>query len=154
MEGPTKSWFSVYLFVSPSAFRHFCQEWVVSFFRFLTMVDNWNISKLSEPFFPGKFIFPQIWVEIAQNNCKVGLLAFSEEFCVSLVHIVCTPTPLWFLQGVGGGGEGERLKLQPNLQKGGGLDRTSTFRGRLLGMKGWFFSGELQFSHILLLYYY
>ena len=45
----------------------------------------------------------------------------------------------------------------PFLQRGGwasnqifrkgGLDRTSTFRGGLLGKRGWLFSGGLQFSH-------
>ena len=53
-------------------------------------------------------------------------------------NIVGTPAP--FLQGKG-------LSLQPNFQKGG-LDRTSTFRGGLLGKRGWLFSrGRLQFSH-------
>ena len=46
-------------FVCPLAVRH--QEWVVSFFQiFCIMIDNWNIYKLQEPFFPGKFIFPKI----------------------------------------------------------------------------------------------
>ena len=39
------------------------------------------------------------------------------------------------------------LNLQPNFQKGGGLDRTSTFRGGVLGKKGGLFSERLQFSH-------
>ena len=34
------------------------------------------------------------------------------------------------------------LSLHPNFQKGGGLDRTSTFRGGLLGKRGMtFFKG-------------
>ena len=148
MEGPIKSWFSVYLFVCPSAFRHFCQEWVVSFFRFLTMVDNWNISKLSEPFFPGKFIFPQIWVEIAQNNPKIGLLAFSEEFCVSLVHIVCTPTPLWFLQGVGVRVNG--WSSNQIFKKAGGLTGPQLLEGGCWEWRGDFFQRSCNF-HI---YYY
>ena len=39
--------------------------------------------------------------------------------------------PPHFCRGGGGGG----LSLQPNFRKGGGLDRTSTFRGGLLGKK-------------------
>ena len=38
------------------------------------------------------------------------------------------------------GGLGGGLSLQPNLQKGG-LDRTSTFRGGLLGKRGVTFRG-------------
>ena len=36
---------------------------------------------------------------------------------------------------------GEGFNLQPNFQKGGGLDRTSSFRGGLLGKKGLIYSG-------------
>ena len=45
---------------------------------------------------------------------------------------LCTPPlpPPLFCSGVGG-----KLSLQPNLKKGG-LDRTSTFRGGLLGKRG------------------
>ena len=39
------------------------------------------------------------------------------------------------------------VNLQPNFQKGGGLDRTSTFRGDLLGRRGVTLLGGLQFSH-------
>ena len=49
-----------------------------------------------------------------------------------------------------GGGRGEGLNLQSNFQNGeggGSLDRTSTFRGGLLGKRGWLYSGGLQFSH-------
>ena len=45
-----------------------------------------------------------------------------------MADIVCTPL------SVGGWGVGG-LNLQPNYQKGG-LDRTSTFRGQLLGKRG------------------
>ena len=44
------------------------------------------------------------------------------------------------------------LSLQPNVQKGG-LDRISIFKGgvggggRVLGKRGWLFSGGLQFLH-------
>ena len=52
---------------------------------------------------------------------------------------MCTP-PL----SAGGGG----LSLQPNFQKvGGGLDRTSTFRGGCWERGGLLFSGGLQLSH-------
>ena len=32
------------------------------------MVDNWNMSKLTEPLFSWKFIFAQIWVKRTQNT--------------------------------------------------------------------------------------
>ena len=44
-----------------------------------------------------------------------------------------------FLLGEGG------LNLQPNFQKGGGLDRTLVFRGELLVKRGWLFSGGCNF---------
>ena len=46
--------------------------------------------------------------------------------------------------GVGGGGG---LNLQPNFQKRGKLDRTSTFRWDLLGKRGVKLFRGLQFSH-------
>ena len=80
MNGPIKSRFC--LFVSPSAVRHFSQEWIVSFFQiFCTMLDNWNSYKMSEPLFPGKFIFPLIWAKIAQNDPKISFFGFFEKFC-------------------------------------------------------------------------
>ena len=54
--------------------------------------------------------------------------------------IVCTP-PL----SAGGGGGGLSLKL--NFLKGGGLDKTSAFRGGLLGKRGMTFFRGLQLSH-------
>ena len=58
--------------------------------------------------------------------------------------IVCTP-----LSPLSAGGEGgASLKLQPNFQKGG-LDRTSAFKGRLLGKRGvTFFWGRVCNFHI------
>ena len=44
------------------------------------------------------------------------------------------------------GGEGG-LSLQPNVQKGGGLDRTSSFRGGCWERGADFFQGGLQFLH-------
>ena len=50
-EGPIKSPLSV----RPSV-RHFFQEWVISFFYFFcTLVDNWNMEKLTEASFLRKF---------------------------------------------------------------------------------------------------
>ena len=42
------------------------------FLIFDTMVDNLNIEKLTNPFFPRKFIFVQIWTKRAKNGPKVG----------------------------------------------------------------------------------
>ena len=53
------------------------------------------------------------------------------------IHSVHPPPP--FLQG------GDWASNQ--IFKKGGVDRTSTFRGGLLGKRGWLFSGGLQFSH-------
>ena len=36
------------------------------------MENNRNIEKLTEPFFPGKFIPAQIWEKGAQNGPKIG----------------------------------------------------------------------------------
>ena len=44
------------------------------------LVDYCNISKLSESFFPGKFISPKIWEKIAQNDPKIGFFEFFEKF--------------------------------------------------------------------------
>ena len=45
------------------------------------MVDNSNIEKLSELFFPGKSIFAQILAKRAQNGPKIGFYGFFEKFC-------------------------------------------------------------------------
>ena len=45
------------------------------------MVDNWSILNLTEPTFPGKFIFAQIWAKRAQNGPKIGFFGFFETFC-------------------------------------------------------------------------
>ena len=41
------------------------------------MVDNSSIEKLTEPLFPGKFIFAK-W---AQNGSKIGFFGFFDKFC-------------------------------------------------------------------------
>ena len=83
MKGPIKKRFpvclSVCLSISSSAFLSGMGG--CYFFQiFCTMVDYWNISKLSEPFFPGKFISPKIWGKIAQNDPKIGFFEFFEKF--------------------------------------------------------------------------
>ena len=40
------------------------------------MVDSSNIEKLTESFFPGKFIFAQIWAEKTQNGPKIEFWIF------------------------------------------------------------------------------
>ena len=45
------------------------------------MVDNSNIEKLTEPFFPGKFIFGPNLGKRAQNVPKIGFLELFKEFC-------------------------------------------------------------------------
>ena len=76
-------------------------------------------------------------------NCSYYGLAFIAcKYNGMNKRIVCTLLPLF--AGVGGG---VGLSLQSNFQKGG-LDRTSTFRGGLLGKGGDFFrEGEVQLTH-------
>ena len=89
MEFPIKFLLSVCLSICPStcpsAVWYFYQELVVSFLQiFCTVVDNWNIKKLAEPFFPGKFIFLQIWGKIAQGDPKIwGFFYFLKKFVIS-----------------------------------------------------------------------
>ena len=45
------------------------------------MVDNSNIEKLTELFFPGKFIFVQIWAKRTQNDSKIGFYGLFKKFC-------------------------------------------------------------------------
>ena len=45
------------------------------------MVGNSNIEKLTEPFFPGKFIFGPNLGKGAPNGPKIGFLGFFEKFC-------------------------------------------------------------------------
>ena len=45
------------------------------------MVGNSNIEKLTEPFFPGKFIFDPNLGKRVQNGSKIGFLGFFEKFC-------------------------------------------------------------------------
>ena len=59
--------------------RLFSQKWLISFFLiFGTMVDNWNILKLTELFFSRKR---------AQNGSKIGFIVFFSKF-LSLVFLV------------------------------------------------------------------
>ena len=52
------------------------------------MVDNWNCQQISETFFPGKFIFPQILRNIAQNDSKICFLDFLNQFVISFRGII------------------------------------------------------------------
>ena len=54
---------------------------IIFFLIFSIMVDNWNILKLTEPFFLGKFIFGQIQGKRAQNGLKIGFSRFFEKIC-------------------------------------------------------------------------
>ena len=51
------------------------------FLVFGTMVGSSNIEKLTEPFFPGKFIFGLKLGKRAQNGPKIVFLGFFEKFC-------------------------------------------------------------------------
>ena len=31
------------------------------------MLGSWNIQKLTEPFFPGKFVFAQVWAKTSES---------------------------------------------------------------------------------------
>ena len=44
------------------------------------MVGNLNIEKLTEPFFPGKFIFGPNLGTRAPNGPKIGFWGFFEKF--------------------------------------------------------------------------
>ena len=50
------------------------------------MVDNSNIEKLAEPFFPGKFIVGPNLGKRTQNGSKMGFWRFFEKF-VKLVFL-------------------------------------------------------------------
>ena len=50
------------------------------------MVDNSNIEKPTKPFFPGQFIFTQIWAKRAHNGPKIVFLDFLKNF-VMLVFL-------------------------------------------------------------------
>ena len=50
------------------------------FLSFGTMVGNLNIEKLTEPFFPGKFIFGPSLGTRAPNGPKIGFWGFFEKF--------------------------------------------------------------------------
>ena len=54
---------------------------LIFFLIFCMMVDDCNILKMAEPFFPGKFIFGQIQGKTAQNGLKIGFSGFFEKFC-------------------------------------------------------------------------
>ena len=42
-----------------------------------------EILKTARAFFPGKFIFAQIWAEAAPNDLKIEFFRFCETFCLS-----------------------------------------------------------------------
>ena len=71
--------------------RHFSQEWLISFFLFLArwqLIGILNLTlmlilKLTEPFFPGKFIFTQIWAKRAQNGTKIGFFDILKNLVIS-----------------------------------------------------------------------
>ena len=50
------------------------------FLKFGKKVGNWNIEKLTEPFFAGKLIFGPNLSKRAQNAPKIGFLRFFENF--------------------------------------------------------------------------
>ena len=61
--------------------EQFSQEWLIRVFLiFGTMVGNSNIEKLTEPFFPGKFIFDPNLGKKSQNGPKIGFWRFFEKF--------------------------------------------------------------------------
>ena len=77
MEVLTKSQLSIYL--SVPQFGFFLKNGLLVFFLiFGTMVDNWNILKLTELFFSRKRV---------QNGSKIGLIVFFSKF-LSLVFLV------------------------------------------------------------------
>ena len=77
MEVLTKSQLSIYL--SVPQFGFFLKNGLLVFFLiFGTMVDNWNILKLTELFFSRKR---------AQNGSKIGFIVFFSKF-LSLVFLV------------------------------------------------------------------
>ena len=74
----------VCLFACPSVrqFGIFLRNGLLVIADLCTIVDNWNIWKLMEPFFPGKFIFAQIWAKRVQNGPKLKCFGFFEKFCL------------------------------------------------------------------------
>ena len=56
------------------------------FLIFGNMVGNSNIEKLTEPFFPGKFIFDPNWAKAPQMDPKQGVWDFLKNF-VMLVFL-------------------------------------------------------------------
>ena len=59
----------------------FLRNGSLGFLIFGTLVGNSNIEKLTEPFFPGKFIFGPNLGKRAQNGPNLGFLGFLEKFC-------------------------------------------------------------------------
>ena len=52
-----------------------------SFLIFCTIVDNWNIQKLTEAFFPGKFFFFSNLGKKGPKLPKIRFFGLSEKFC-------------------------------------------------------------------------
>ena len=57
-------------------------HWVLLIFG--TMLDNSNIEKLTELFFPEKFILAKILGNRAQNIVKIGFMDFLKNFVMSV----------------------------------------------------------------------
>ena len=85
-----------------------------------------------------------------KDKCKVAqrILSFKKKTRLKIVMNMYSKLlnnhslhpPLFSVWGCGGGG----VNVQPNFRKGGGLDRTSTFRGGLLENRGvTLFEGEV-----------
>ena len=55
------------------------------FLIFCMVVENWNIKKLIEPFFRGKFVFVQIWEKRAQNGPQI--MVFGMAWKILLVFL-------------------------------------------------------------------
>ena len=102
--------------VCPS--NSFPRNGLLGFSDFGTMVDNSNIEKLTEPFFPGKFIFGPSLGKSVQNGSKIGFLGFFEKFCY--VSSQCAPSP---------------LEHPTKFSKRGNLTRPQLLHGGLLGKR-------------------
>ena len=65
-------------YVPPTVFSGMVHQ---VFLIFGTMVGNSNFEKLTEPFFPGKFIFGLNLGKRPPNGPKTGFFCFFEKFC-------------------------------------------------------------------------
>ena len=76
MEGSVKP-----VYLSVRQYGIFLRNWSLGFPYLLVT------SLLAEHFFPGKFIFAQIWAKKIQNGLKIGLFGF-EKFCYFFLEII------------------------------------------------------------------